>query len=176
MEEIMDVEEGVIKYMVSRVKKNCKDQLETLGNNIVEIPENISFPRLKFKEAQEIYFKRTGIDERKENDLSPSAEKELCKYAREEFGTDCIFITDWSVQKRPFYSYPSDEDPSLTNTFDLLCAGTEVTSGGQRRHTYESMVEGIKMKGMDPTNFEDYLSIFKYGMPAHGGFGLGLKE
>jgi nondiscriminating aspartyl-tRNA synthetase len=69
-----------------------------------------------------------------------------------------------------------DHNPALSNTFDLLCAGAEITSGGQRRHTYESMLEGIKMKGMDPANFEDYLSIFKYGMPPHGGFGMGLER
>src|SRR5262249_37444638 len=80
------------------------------------------------------------------------------------------------LSKRPFYSYPSEQDPNLTNTFDLLCAGTEITSGGQRRHTYDSMVEGIRLKGMDPSNFEDYLSIFKYGMPPHAGFGMGLER
>src|SRR5262249_32169284 len=57
-----------------------------------------------------------------------------------------------------------------------LCAGTEITSGGQRRHTYESMVQGILERGMDPKNFDDYLSIFKYGMPPHGGFGMGLER
>nr|MBP9842349.1 aspartate--tRNA(Asn) ligase [Simkaniaceae bacterium] len=78
--------------------------------------------------------------------------------------------------KRPFYAYPNDENKDLTNTFDLLCAGTEITSGGQRRHTYESMLEGILSKEMNPNAFEDYLSIFKYGMPPHGGFGMGLER
>ena len=64
----------------------------------------------------------------------------------------------------------------MTNTFDLLCAGTEITSGGQRRHTYTSMIEGLHLKGMDPSHFTDYLSIFKYGMPPHGGFGMGLER
>jgi nondiscriminating aspartyl-tRNA synthetase len=85
-------------------------------------------------------------------------------------------VTDWKTEKRPFYAYPTPENPKLTNTFDLLCAGTEITSGGQRRHTYDSMIEGIKSKGMDPANFADYLSIFKYGMPPHGGFGMGLER
>lgn len=73
-------------------------------------------------------------------------------------------------------SFPNEDNPELTNTFDLLCAGTEITSGGQRRHTYESMLNGIRSKGMNPNNFEDYLSIFKYGMPPHGGFGMGLER
>ena len=116
------------------------------------------------------------MDERAEPDLSPAAERELCEYAQETVGTDLVFVIDWKRVKRPFYSYPSETQPTLTNTFDLLCNGTEITSGGQRRHTYETMVEGIREKGMDPSNFGDYLSIFKYGMPPHGGFGMGLER
>ncbi len=62
--------------------------------------------------------------------LSPAAERDLCRYALEMFGTDLIFITDWKTTKRPFYAYPNEENPEITNTFDLLCAGTEITSGG----------------------------------------------
>jgi nondiscriminating aspartyl-tRNA synthetase len=174
--DVMDVLEGAMKYIVEHVNKSCEDELKTLGIEIIKAPKKTAFPRISFADAQEIYFKRSGIDERHENDLSPAAEKELCKYAREEYGTDCIFITDWLTSKRPFYSYVNDENPELTNTFDLLCNGTEITSGGQRCHTYESLVAGLQRKGMDPSNFEDYLSIFKYGMPAHGGFGLGLER
>jgi len=175
-EEIMDLQEGCLKYMIEYLNTHCKDQINLFGGKLVKAPSNIPFPRLTFEEAQEIYFRRTGIDERKESDLSPAAEKELCRYASEEFGTDLVFVTDWLTSKRPFYAYPKDENPLLSNTFDLLCGGTEITSGGQRRHTHASMIEGIQSKGMDPNNFSDYLSIFKYGMPPHGGFGMGLER
>ncbi|WP_068469259.1 aspartate--tRNA(Asn) ligase [Candidatus Protochlamydia phocaeensis] len=174
--EILDVQEGCLKFMINHLQTTCAPEIKTLGNQLVRAPLNVPFPRLTFAEAQEIYFKRTGIDERQEPDLSPAAEKELCRYAFEEFGTDLIFITDWLTSKRPFYAYPTDGHPILSNTFDLLCGGTEITSGGQRRHMYDSMIEGIKSKGMDPANFTDYLSIFKYGMPPHGGFGMGLER
>jgi len=172
----MDIQEGCIKYIVKVLNERCQAALKCLDGEIILAPENVPFPRVTFEEAQELYFKRTGVDEHLEPDLSPAAERELCKWAREEHGTDLIFITDWKTSKRPFYSYPKDDNPELTNTFDLLCAGTEITSGGQRRHTYDSMVEGIRMKGMDPAAFTDYLSIFKFGMPPHGGFGLGLER
>lgn len=174
--EILDVQEQCIKCIVQHLKKTCEKELAILGNPLIDAPVDVPFPRLSFKEAQELYFKRTGVDERSENDLSPAAERELCAWAKETHGTDLIFITDWQTSKRPFYSYPNELDPDLTNTFDLLCAGTEITSGGQRRHSYESMIEGIRLKGMDPSNFEDYLSIFKYGMPPHGGFGMGFER
>ncbi len=174
--EILDIQENVIKFIVKRLHENCSKEIALLGGTLIKAPENIPFPRLTFEEAQEVYFQRTGHDERNENDLSPAAERELCKFASEKQGTDLIFITDWKTEKRPFYSFPNEENPLLTNTFDLLCAGTEITSGGQRRHTHTSMVEGIKLKGMDPQNFSDYLSIFQYGMPPHGGFGMGLER
>lgn len=174
--DILDIQENCLKFILQYLAKQCPREIAELGGNIIKAPADVPFPRLTFAEAQEIYYQRTGIDERNEPDLSPASERELCNYAAEQFGTDCVFITDWKTSKRPFYSYPKEENNQLTNTFDLLCAGTEITSGGQRRHTYDSMVEGIKSKGMDPANFADYLSIFKYGMPPHGGFGMGLER
>lgn len=175
-QEIMDVQEACIKFIIQFLHATCAEEIKTLGGKIIRAPVDKPFPRVTFEKAQEIYFNRTGIDERNEPDLSPAAERELCKYAFEEFGTDLIFITDWLASKRPFYSYRTDGNSKFTNTFDLLCGGTEITSGGQRCHTYEAMVEGIRSKGMDPSHFTDYLSIFKYGMPPHGGFGMGLER
>jgi len=174
--EVMDIEEQFIKFVVERITQHCQAELALLGQPLISAPADKPFPRVTFHQALEIYFQRSGIDERNEPDLSPSAERALCEYAREKHGTDCIFITDWLTSKRPFYSFVNDSNPLLTNTFDLLCAGTEITSGGQRRHTYDSMVEGIQAKGLNPDDFTDYLSIFKFGMPAHGGFGIGLER
>jgi nondiscriminating aspartyl-tRNA synthetase len=174
--EILDVQEGCVKFIVSYLHAHCPAEIETLGHQIVKAPANVPFPRLTFAEAQQLYFERTGVDERSEPDLSPAAERELCSWSSEKFGTDLVFVIDWKTAKRPFYAFPKENDAGLTNTFDLLCAGTEITSGGQRRHTFDSMLEGLRLKGMDPANFEDYLSIFKYGMPPHGGFGMGLER
>ena len=174
--EILDIQEGCIKFILAYLHRHCKTEIETLQNQIVKAPADVPFPRLTFAEAQELYFQRTGIDEREEPDLSPAAERELCAWSAEKFGTDLVFVIDWKTSKRPFYAFPKEDNPDLTNTFDLLCAGTEITSGGQRRHTYDSMVEGIHSKEMDPSNFSDYLSIFKYGMPPHGGFGMGMER
>lgn len=172
--ELLTIQESCIKFIIKYLQDSCPEEVALF--DLVKAPEEVPFPRLTFKEAQELYFQRTGIDEREEPDLSPAAEKELCRWALEEKGTDLVFIIDWLTEKRPFYAYPSDEEPHLSNTMDLLCAGTEISSGGQRRHTYESMCAGILAKGMNPDNFTDYLSIFKYGMPCHGGFGIGLER
>lgn len=173
--EILDVQEGCVKFIWKRLQKECAAEMALFPHRM-RIPEEVVFPRLTFHEAQELYYQRTGVDERKETDLSPAAEKELCRWAFETQGTDCVFITDWWTVKRPFYAYPNEGDPRLSNTFDLLAGGVEITSGGQRRHTYEAMVAGILEKEMDPNSFTDYLSIFQYGMPPHGGFGMGLER
>ncbi len=174
--EIMDVQEGCIKFIIAHLHRTSAAEIQTLEGKIIQAPMDVPFPRVTFSQAQELYFQRTGIDERQEPDLSPAAERDLCKYAREEFGTDLIFITDWLRVKRPFYSCPNEINSQITNTFDLLCGGTEITSGGQRCHTHQAMLDGIRSKGMDPGNFSDYLSIFAYGMPPHGGFGMGLER
>jgi nondiscriminating aspartyl-tRNA synthetase len=174
--EILDIQEGCIKAIIHHLNNACKAELEALQVELACAPLSVKFPKITFKEALQISFERTGVDERDEPDLSPASERALCEYVKEKWGTDFVFITDWKTQKRPFYSYPKEEDPSLTNTFDLLCAGSEITSGGQRCHTFEAMKNGIISKGMDPANFGDYLSIFKGGMPPHGGFGMGLER
>ena len=171
--EVLDIQEGVIKAILRHLEASCAKEIELLGNQLAKAPDDVKIPRVTFHEALEICYKRNGIDERNEQDLTPQAEKELCKYAREKYGTDFIFVTDWYKAKRPFYSYPNGE---LTNTFDLICAGSEITSGGQREHRYDAVVEAIKANEMDPANFEDFLSIFKGGMPEHGGFGMGLER
>ncbi len=174
--EVLDVQEGCIKFIIEYLKQYCATDIDTLGGTLIEAPTEVAIPRFTFAEAQQLYYEISGVDERQEPDLSPAAERALCQYALEKYKTQLVFVTDWKLEKRPFYSYPHPQEPELTHTFDLLCAGTEITSGGQRRHTYDSMVEGIRLKGMNPENFEDYLTIFKYGMPVHGGFGMGLER
>ncbi len=174
-EEVLDVQEGVLRFMVEHLHKTAAKELKAIKWDPIRLPAK-PFPRLTFAEAQELYFSRSGVDDREEPDLSPAAEKELCRWAREEHGSDFLFITHWKREKRPFYSQYCQDKPELTETFDLICRGTEITSGGARRHTYDSMVEGIIEKGMDPKNFGDYLAIFKFGMPPHGGFGMGLER
>lgn len=174
--EVMDMLEQVVKYMVKTVSEENSKELKVLGTDLVKAPEENSFPRVTFKEALQIYFDRTGIDERDEIDLSPNAEKELCAYAREKFGTDFIFVTHFLRKKTAFYAHPNEENPEVTNYFDLLCREAEIVSGGQRIHEHDMLVESLKLKGLNPEDFTDYLAIFKYGMPKHGGFGMGMER
>lgn len=172
--EIMDMTEYVLKHIFDTVSQNCKEELELYEAEVPQITQRI--PRIKMREAQEIIFERTGRDNRKEPDLEPEDEREICKWAKEEHGSELIFITHYPTNKRPFYTYADPDDPEYTYSFDLLGRGLEWVTGGQRINEYQKLVENIKKWKMDPKQFETYLQAFKYGMPPEGGFALGAER
>jgi len=173
-EELMDTCEIVIKNIFDNIEKNCQKELKIFKATLPKIKSKI--PRLKMREAQEIIFKRTGRDNRKNPDLEPEDEKEVCQWAKENYGTELIFITHYPTKKRPFYTYPDPDDPDYTLSFDLVCRGLEIVTGGQRIHEYKKLTGNIKEWGNKIKDFEFYLQAFKYGMPPEGGFCLGAER
>jgi len=131
---------------------------------------------MKLRAAQELIKKETGEDYTTEKDLTPEHERWFSEYAKKEYNSDFIFITHFPVEKTGFYAYEDPEDPGYSNYFDLLFRGIEITSGGQRIHNYDTLVEKIEKKGLDPKKFSFYLQAFKYGIPPHGGIGMGLER
>jgi nondiscriminating aspartyl-tRNA synthetase len=173
-EDLMDMAEYVIKEILNEVGKQCKEQLEMHQATVPLVSKRI--PRVKLQEALEIVYKRTKRDNRGEPDLEPADEEEICQWAKEEKGTEFVFITHYPVKKRPFYTYPDPKDSDLTLSFDLVGRGLEWITGGQRIHEYEKLVENIKKWGNDPKDFALYLEAFKYGMPPEGGFAIGAER
>ena len=165
-QELMDTCEMVIRAIFSDIGK--------IEATLPKLTEKI--PHLKMREAQQIIFERTGRDNRKEIDLTPEDEREICQFAKEKYGSELIFITHYPTKKRPFYTYPDPEDPKYTSSFDLLYRGLEVVTGGQRIHDYETLVNNIKKWGLKPKEFKFYLQAFKYGMPPEGGFAIGTER
>ena len=174
--DIMKMETGLMKHLVAHLKENASKELEALGMELPLIPEGDIMPFMKLREAQELILKETGVDKTSENDLEPEDERWLCEYAKENLHSDFIFITHYPVSKRPFYTYEDENDEGFTKSFDLLFRGVEITTGGQRIHDLEILKEKIKGKGMEPEDFAFYLQAFKYGIPPHGGWGMGLER
>lgn len=173
-EEIMKVVEKVFSDIFEVVNKEAK---ETLGLfNAITPKLTIPIPCFKLSEAQEIVYQRSKRDLRQEPDLDPEGEREICHYVREELGSELVFITHYPTKKRPFYTFPDPDNPELTHSFDLLCRGLEVITGGQRINNYQKLVENIKKWGNQEKDFAIYLQAFKYGMPPEGGFALGLER
>lgn len=172
--EIMDTVEFVFRDFLEELKKGVSEELKLFGATLPEIPKKI--PRIKLRELQTIISKRLNQDRTAEPDLAPGDEKEACLWAKEEFGSDLIFVTHYPTKKRPFYTYPDPKDPNCTLSFDLLGKGIEWVTGGQRINDYEMLLGNIKEWGLNPAQFETYLQAFRYGMPPEGGFCIGLER
>lgn len=117
-----------------------------------------------------------GVDVRGEPDLSPQDERWLGQWAQEEFGSEFLFVTGYPMAKRPFYTHSDPERPEYSNSFDLLFRGTELVTGGQRLHRYEDYLAALATAQLPTEPFETYLEAFRYGMPPHGGFAIGLER
>lgn len=163
--DIMDMEEKCLFEIFQIIKNNYSKELEQLN---VELNWNGEIPRITYFSALEIV-KNYGL-----NSLNAEAEHIIGEYIKETTNSDFVFITNYPLCERPFYAMPSEN--GLSETFDLLYKGVEITSGGQRIHLYEPLVEAIRAKGFNPESFEDYLMPFKYGIPPHGGMGIGLER
>ena len=109
-----------------------------------------------------------------EPDLAPADERAIGEWARREHGSDFVYVTSYPMAKRPFYTHPDPSDPAHSNGFDLLFRGMELVTGGQRLHRYEDYVSALE--GQDLSAFAGYLDAFRYGMPPHGGFAIGLER
>lgn len=171
--DIMNMETGALKYIMELLKKDYADEIALLNVNLPEISE---IPSIKFMDAKEIItkkFKKKITDYR---DFEPEEEQLLGKWAKQEYGSDFLFVTHYPSEKRPFYAMDDPADPNYTLSFDLLFRGIEITTGGQRIHDYNEQVTKMKARGMNPDDFEGYLMAHKYGMPPHGGLGLGLER
>ncbi len=172
-EDVMAVEARFMVYLFDFLKKNYALELEEIG---VELPEIKQIPQFKFVEAKKIVAEKYGREFRNSNDLDPEEERLIGEYVKEEYGSPLVFVTHYPSKKRPFYAMDDPEDPKYTLSFDLLLNGAEVTTGGQRIHDYRTQVDKMLARGMDPDEFKDFLMIHKYGMPPHGGLGIGLER
>jgi len=171
-QDVIDTQENLLKYIISELKDNFGDILDEIDPEGVDIPQAI--PRIHFLEALEIAYEAGASD--LDGDLSPEAERMVCDYFLKEKNCPFVYIIGYPIPKRPMYTMPDERLPGYTRSFDLLFRGLEITTGSQRIHDYEQLRESMIKFGCNPAEFSDYLSAFKYGMPPHGGLGMGLER
>ena len=135
-------------------------------------------PKITLEELHELCFQKTQNDFRGEKDPSPYEERWICEYSAQEWKSEAVFITGFPAADMKFYHYRSEENPQCADRFDLLFRGVEIITGSRREHRYDKLIEQLKIMGLNPEDeaFRYYLQAFKYGMPPHGGFGLGLER
>jgi nondiscriminating aspartyl-tRNA synthetase len=175
--DVMEFEEAWLCHVLQAVKeKHGKAITETFDVEVV-IPSR-PFPKVTMDEAQRI-LRDKGYhpsQETKKGDIDPQGERLLCEYAKETFDHEFIFVTDYPSDVRPFYHMRYSDQPELTKSFDLLWKWMEITTGAQREHRYDILVNQAIEKGVELESVQFYLDFFKYGCPPHGGFGFGLAR
>jgi nondiscriminating aspartyl-tRNA synthetase len=172
--DVMHMLTCVVRGMVEGVQSEAAPSLALLNVNLPALPEMI--PAIHFADALEMIFREAGEDVLAEPDLAPSHERWLGEWALREFGSDFLFVEGYPMVKRPFYTHPDPARPAFSNSFDLLFRGIELVTGGQRLHLYADYLAALAQRDLDPESMSGYLEAFRYGMPPHGGFAIGLER
>ncbi len=169
---IMKIEEEIVVSAVKNVINKCKNELGLLGVKI-KVPKT-PFPELKFPEVYDILRKKgKNIDG---EDLDSEAEKILWEYVQKKYpGAEFYFINKFPFKIKPFYVY-CERGEKYARSTDLYYKGVEMSSGGQREHRYEKLIENVKKKGISLKSVEWFVKFFKYGAPPHGGFAIGIER
>jgi aspartyl-tRNA synthetase len=174
-EDVMQMHEQLLVAGLTAVKAKHGAEIEAAFGIEVTVPAT-PFPRIPLAEAHRILNEGGYVVPRADGDLDPEGERRLSEYVRETYGHEFVFVTDYASGIRPFYHMRHEGDPSLTNSYDLLFNGVEISTGAQREHRIDVLVEQAKDKGLDPEELAFYLDFFRYGVPPHGGFGMGLSR
>lgn len=172
-EDIMAMETGFLQYTMNLLATEYAKEVKMLG---ITLPNVDKIPTVKFKDAKELVSEKYNRTIRNPFDLEPEEELLIGQYFKEECDADFVFVTHYPSKKRPFYAMDDPEDTTYTVSFDLLFKGLEITTGGQRIHQYQMLVDKLEARGMSQEGLEQYLATFKHGMPPHGGLGLGLER
>lgn len=170
--DLMAIENEFLRYLFSTLPETCGEELACYG---VELADPGAIPKLSVGEAQALLKKEYGKI-LPPGSIDAEAEKLLGRYVKEKTGSDFLFLTGFPVSKRPVYAMPMEDDPNLTKSFDLLYKGLEITTGGQRIHSYRMLHDKMLAFGLNPEDFGFYLDTFKYGVPPHGGFAIGCER
>jgi nondiscriminating aspartyl-tRNA synthetase len=170
---VMAFLQSALGEALATLAETCAAELHLLG---AEWPVVGTIPSVHFRDAMQLIYERYGEDARGEPDLAPQHERWLCEWSLTELGSPFLFVTHYPTRKRPFYTMPDPTEPAYTHGFDLLFRGLEIVTGGQRIHRVEQLLASMARFGVETEPVSGYLEAFKYGMPPHGGFAIGLER
>lgn len=173
-DDVLNFLQDLVYNVLTKVYAENADALKSL--NAPELTLTPKFPRYSMKQIHEMYQKETGKDMSKEIDLTPDEERWICEYAKKHDGCEAVFATGLPASKMKFYHMKGEDDTA--RSADLLFRGIEISTVPQREHRVENLIEQMKAAGVDPEapGFAPYVSAFKHGLPAHGGFGFGIDR
>ncbi|QOR36939.1 aspartate--tRNA(Asn) ligase [Clostridium sp. 'deep sea'] len=172
IKQLMSLEQELLNYIVNKLNKEREYELKLLSVYPLRLGE---IPNLTLSEARKILKKEYNY-EIMAIDIDPKGEKLICNYVKEKYNSNAIFLTEYPTEARPFYTMPHNANNTLTQSFDLIYNGVEITTGGLRIHNYEQLLKSATKAGLNATEIEHYLTMFNLGMPPHGGFAIGLER
>jgi len=174
-EDVMKVHEELLVAGFTAVKEKHAEEIERLFGVEVTVPST-PFPRIPLAEAKRIVAERGYQVQRDDDDMDPEGERQISAYVKETYGHEFVFLTDYASTIRPYYHMRHAEDPSITRSYDLIFNGVEISTGAQREHRVDILEQQAIEKGLSVEELEDVLAFFRYGIPPHGGFGMGLAR
>jgi nondiscriminating aspartyl-tRNA synthetase len=172
--DVMTLLRDVLAAMVLAIADREPAAVRALELALPEVPAEI--PAVHFADAVALIGAATGVDLSAEPDLAPAHERWLGDWAWREYGSDFLFVTGYPMVKRPFYTHPDPGRPECANGFDLIFRGMELVTGGQRLHRHEDYLAALAARGEPVGTYQSYIDGFRYGMPPHGGFAIGLER
>ena len=176
-DDLLTFTSGLINAIIDNVWDSYGDQLKKWNAHKPVLTEN--FPRLPMAEVHALYAKNNAEDYSSEDDLRPDEERWICEYAKKNLGSEAVFVTEWPTSSMKFYHRKNVDNPEIADRSDLLFRGIEIATVPMRENRYDVLVEQLKtIAHGDPEHpgFKYYLQAFQYGLPPHGGFGLGLER
>ncbi len=174
-DDVMRMHEELLVSGFQAVKDRHGDEIEREFGVELTVPTT-PFPRIPLAEAKRIVAERGYEVPRADDDMDPEGERQIAAYVQETYGHEFVFLTDYAASIRPFYHARHADDATLTNSYDLVFNGVEISTGAQREHRVDVLIEQAREKSLDPEELNFYLDFFRYGVPPHGGFGMGLSR
>ena len=174
-EDVMKLHEELLVAAFTAIKEKHGAEIEALYGVEVVVP-TLPFPRIPLAEAKKIVAERGYEVPRADDDMDPEGERQIAAYAKETYGHEFVFLTDYASSIRPFYHMRREGDGAITNSYDLIFNGVEISTGAQREHRIDVLEAQARDKGLEPEELDFYLDFFRYGVPPHGGFGMGLSR
>jgi nondiscriminating aspartyl-tRNA synthetase len=176
-QEIIQMQVGLLRHIFAWVSEHCARELAFYG---LTLPEIGAIPQIQLAQARKLLQEKYNWQpESSLLDLDGEGERLLCRHYEEAEGLSMVYVTNYPQSIRPFYAMPGEPLGSGglgSKSFDLLYGGLEITTGGQRIHQYAKLTESMKSRGLNPSDFGDYLMAFKHGLPPHGGLAIGLER
>jgi len=173
VDDVMDTVEKMMISVCSFVVKKESKQLKILGRDIV-VPK-APFPRISVEEARKLLAKK-GLKYKPDEEIDSAGEKALGEYAKEKYNHEFIFLTDFPWAQAKFYHMQNPKNPKVAERCDLIYNGTEIATVTRREHRYAKLIEQAKKGGTTLEKIRFYLNAFRYGMPPHGGCGVGIER